>query len=365
MIVALLALLFACATGLTSDMRPCDIYGRANTPCVAAHSTVRALYAEFHGPLYQLKRSDGTTMDIFPNAAGYADASAQDAFCASSTQCVMQRIYDQSPMANHLDPAPASNATYGKEDKCPRQFPATPVDATKHAIVLNGTHRVYGAWFEECDGYRNDKTKGIAIGNDEESMYMVTSGKRFNGECCFDYGNAEVDNLDDGDGTMETVYFGNAHWQNNTGFGEGPWVGIDLENGMYYGGSVSAPSNKPLTHQFVTALIKGRSVSMAILGGDATAGELLTMYDGPRPPPAKAGVKPHDGYQPMKKQGAIVLGIGGDNARGAIGVFYEGVMTRGLSTDAADAAVQVNIVAAGYSSTPTTQFSTVVPAITR
>jgi hypothetical protein len=26
----------------------------------------------------------------------------------------------------------------------------------------------------------------------------------------------------------------------------------------------------------------------------------------------------------MKKQGAIILGIGGDNARGAIGIFYEG-----------------------------------------
>ena len=39
-----------------------------------------------------------------------------------------------------------------------------------------------------------------------------------------DYGNAETNNLDDGDGTMEAIYFGNAHWQNNTGEGMGPWV---------------------------------------------------------------------------------------------------------------------------------------------
>eukprot|EP00666_Eupelagonemidae_sp_cell4sb_P017944 gene17944-biopygen6047 len=32
---------------------PCDIYGGAGTPCVAAHSTVRALYAAYRGPLYQ------------------------------------------------------------------------------------------------------------------------------------------------------------------------------------------------------------------------------------------------------------------------------------------------------------------------
>ena len=52
----------------------------------------------------------------------------------------------------------------------------------------------------------------------------------------------------------------------------------------------------------------------------------------------------------MKKQeGAIILGIGGDNARGAIGIFYEGVMTKGLSDDAADDAVQADIVSAGYS----------------
>eukprot|EP00912_Choanoflagellata_sp_UC4_P000790 UC4_evm1s495 len=142
-------------------------------------------------------------------------------------------------------------------------------------------------------------------------MYMVTSGKRFNNLCCFDYGNAEKDNTDDGDGTMEAIYFGNAHWQNNTGAGPtGPWVAADLENGMYYGGNVSQPSNKPLPYDFVTALLKGRTESMAIRGGNSASVPLITMYDGPRPPPAHAGIKPGGGYQPMKKQGAIILGIG-------------------------------------------------------
>jgi hypothetical protein len=72
--------------------------------------------------------------------------------------------------------------------------------------------------------------------------------------------------------------------------------------------------------------------------GDATKGGLTTMYDGPRP----------GGYQPMKKQGAIVLGIGGDNSNRAIGTFYEGVITSGDTTDAADDAVQANIVSVGY-----------------
>ena len=126
------------------------------------------------------------------------------------------------------------------------------------------------------------------------------------------------------------------------------WLGA--ENGMYYGGNVSAPSNQPLTHEYVTAVLKGRTNSMAILGADATAGPLQTMYDGPRPPPAHAGIDPGKGYQPMKKQGAIILGIGGDNAKLAIGVFYEGVMTKGLSTVTADEAVQADIVFVGYGS---------------
>ena len=39
---------------------------------------------------------------------------------------------------------------------------------------------------------------------------------------------------------------------------------------------------------------------------------------------------------------------GGDNSDWAIGTFYEGVITKGYTTDAADDAVQKNIVAAGY-----------------
>src|ERR1051326_5900386 len=36
---------------------PCDIYAAGNTPCVAAHSTTRALYGAYTGSLYQVRRS--------------------------------------------------------------------------------------------------------------------------------------------------------------------------------------------------------------------------------------------------------------------------------------------------------------------
>src|SRR5438034_7473340 len=88
---------------------PCDIYAAAGTPCVAAHSTTRALYASYNGPLYRVMRqSDNAVKDVgvvrptalpFPDAGGYADAAAEDAFCANTT-CFITVLYDQSPMHN-------------------------------------------------------------------------------------------------------------------------------------------------------------------------------------------------------------------------------------------------------------------------
>ena len=50
----------------------------------------------------------------------------------------------------------------------------------------------------------------------------------------------------------------------------------------------------------------------------------------------------------MKKQGAIVLGTGGDGSNYGAGTFFEGAITSGNPPDATDDAVQANIVAAGY-----------------
>lgn len=45
--------------------KPCDIYDAAGTPCVAAHSMVRALYGAYDGDLYLIKRkSDNATKAI-------------------------------------------------------------------------------------------------------------------------------------------------------------------------------------------------------------------------------------------------------------------------------------------------------------
>jgi len=58
--------------------QPCDIYASGGTPCVAAHSTTRALFAAYSGRLYQVRRaSDNTTRDINALAAGGEAALAR------------------------------------------------------------------------------------------------------------------------------------------------------------------------------------------------------------------------------------------------------------------------------------------------
>ena len=93
-----------------------------------------------------------------------------------------------------------------------------------------------------------------------------------------------------------------------------------------------------INYTFVTAMVKGKKGGFALKGGDAQTGTLATLHEGKRP----------DGYERMKLQGAIILGIGGDASCGAVGTFYEGAMTASYTADATDDYVQANIVAAGF-----------------
>lgn len=60
-----LAALGLAALSSVASAGPCDIYASGGTPCVAAHSTTRALYSSFSGSLYQVRRgSDSATTNI-------------------------------------------------------------------------------------------------------------------------------------------------------------------------------------------------------------------------------------------------------------------------------------------------------------
>ncbi len=324
---------------------PCDLYASGGTPCVAAHSTVRALYSSYNGPLYRvMRKSDSATKDIgVLSPGGLANSAAQDSFLSGTTGSIAI-IYDQSGKGNHLYPAPTGNWPPAE----------TAASATGAKIQVNG-HTVYGIYTTAGNfpnntlvpgvGYRNNKTTGLATGNQPEGMYMVCSGTHYNQWCCFDYGNAETNDTDDGNATMECIYFGNStQWGH--GAGKGPWVMADLENGMVPSGTqADSINNTTMTANYVTGIVKGDSGGnfFEIRGGNADSGGLKTMYAGPYPA----------GYYPMKKQGAIILGIGGDNSHTAVGTFFEGAITTGYPPDSTENAIQANIVAAGYGSSVT------------
>ena len=204
---------------------PCDIFSEGGNPCVAAHSTVRALFGAYDGALYQvLRATDKSLLDVkVGSEGGYADTAPQDAFCAEAP-CVIRQIYDQSPRMNHLHIAgPGGNVHH--EDMG--------VNATIDPLYVGG-HRVYSAYFEGGMGYRQDNTSGMAKGDEAATTYAVFGGTHYNGGCCFDYGNAETDNNDDGAATMEALYFGNATGGlNHGGAGKGPWIMADMEQALW------------------------------------------------------------------------------------------------------------------------------------
>ena len=327
---------------------PCDVYAKGGAPCVAAHSTTRALYKSYNGPLYQVMRqSDGKTLDIGvvqPSAGdpgGYADAAAQDRFC-KDTYCWITVIYDQSGKENHLQQAPRG----GFSGQAMGGFNNVPM-ADWAPVTLMG-HKVYGVFITAGMGLRWNDTHGTAVDDQAEGQYWVINGQHYNTGCCFDYGNAETDSRDDGDGTMETTYYGNQpSWYH--GQAPGPWIMTDQENNLV--GCVNPDPNDKycadlpsISWRFVTATADGEPHHWRSMGGNAQGGSLQIMYDGGRIQ------NPRSSYDPMRKQGAILLGNGGDNSNGSSGTFYEGAMTAPGTFPSIETnqKVQANVVAAGY-----------------
>ena len=163
-------LVLASLVSLAAAEGPCDILVAAGNPCVAAHSTTRALCeslslsrrarslalcvcvcvcvcvdplggiradAAYGGPLYNVTRSsDGKSKDVgVVKAGGVADIAAHDAFCAK-LDCVISNVYDQSPKHNHL----------GARHKV--------VNASEHKVTIGGSP-VYGMWFDPGYGASN------------------------------------------------------------------------------------------------------------------------------------------------------------------------------------------------------------------
>jgi hypothetical protein len=355
----------------SNTVGPCDLYAMANTPCVAAFSTVRVLSSTYKGPLYQVRKggtnnvfkgnqpagtvggtTGGTTQDIGFTADGFADAAAQDAFCGSMT-CSVSKLYDQSGKGNDLTESPAGTYEPGPDYEVP----------SNHALMVGG-HKVYPLYFPNPPslpsgsapsgyGYRNDKTTGMPTGSSPQGVYMLADGTHSGNGCCFDFGNAETNNGNGPTGDMAALNLGTSYW--GQGAGSSPWFEGDFEAGVWAGGSsCGTPGSGQLTCRGRQAnpqnpSMKGVPYAFGILKtgttnnspewvlkvGTSMNSTLTTAYSGTAP-------------GKWMLQGAVVLGTGGDNSNSSWGTFFEGAVTAGQPSDATDQAVYANVMAVGY-----------------
>ena len=193
-------------TSSSGGTRPCDIYQSAGTPCVAAHSTVRALYGTYSGPLYQVKRaSDKTTKDVLVDGpGGFVNVSVQNSFCSGTTCTISDRL---RPVGQ---PQRSDQIAVGRDLVADGGNEANAADGT----ITVGGHTGHGIYVNNPTanvGYRNNAAKGLATGDQPEAMYMVLDGKRSSTICCFDYGNVGKSGTDEGNATMEAIYWGRLH----------------------------------------------------------------------------------------------------------------------------------------------------------
>lgn len=96
----------------------------------------------------------------------------------------------------------------------------------------------------------------------------------------------------------------------------------DLEKGLWSGNTTDT-GEPSIEAEFVIGMVKGEPGRWALKYGDAqnrNGAGLTKWYEGVRPSDQTAGTKLPGGghYSPMKKGGAVILGVGGDNSdRGA------------------------------------------------
>ncbi len=329
------------AGGAQSGTLPGDIASAAGTPMVAAHSVTRALFAAYNGKLFEAQRaSDGMTQDINTvGAGGLVDLNALSTFCGTAT-CTVAKLYDQVGNGNDLMQATTANQ--------PTVGFWTAADATKYPIIVSKGYQ----WLRN----RANTKKTIPVGSNPQTEYFVVHGDyagaaaNTNG-CCYDYGNMENHIGDDGPGTMSALYFGTAtDW--TRGAGAGPWVMLDMENGVFAGGGAIAilnsgtasvnmndPSLKFAAPNIVTGLAKtDGKTTFEIKYGNASTGALSVAWNGSLPTN-----KNPTSYIPLQQQGGLSLGEGGDGSAMGTGAFSEGAIIAAETSDATDTAIQANL----------------------
>jgi hypothetical protein len=373
---------------------PCDIYAAAGQECVAAYSTVRRLLSTYTGPLYQIRVGSsqfniggqlvtnpnvnadqpgnsqtmpqlGELVDIPQTADGFADPTIQRERCTLPTICTVSLLYDQSGRENHMPVAKGGQRAGGVF--APLDDFETVMD--ERAALTVGGHPVYSLFMQTRQGYRlATPGNGVPVDQEAQGIYMLADGTRAGGACCWDFGNVTPNPRQFSE--MNTLFFGEGYW--GDGNASPPWFGADFEAGVWMGGSAEGepgwgqlyPEGDPRNNNGIARPPNPNNPSMAgvefalgflktdddadntyvlRMANASTATEIQTAHRG-RYPKLSFPMGAHG----ADNQGAVVLGVGGDNSNNSFGTFYEGAVVAGFPDDATELAVMQNIQAAGY-----------------
>ena len=143
---------------------------------------------EYDGPLFSLLRSDpNATTDIgVAHPGGIANTKAAAVFCRGAPQCIVTRIFDQSPLANNL--GIEKGFAYLTP---PRNSQDAGVDLHRSPNVTLGGAPVFSAVFDtQCDvhegncdglfnGYSNRTAAGTPVGDEPQSVYALFDGTHY------------------------------------------------------------------------------------------------------------------------------------------------------------------------------------------
>jgi hypothetical protein len=348
---------FGATPARAATAEPCDIYASGGTPCEAAYSTTRALFETYDGPLYQVQRaSDSTYLNVgLQSTGGVVNVAPENTFCAGTT-CTITELYDQTSNHNNMPISAGTSCSGCSHGNAGPAAGGADIGAPAMALpVTVGGQPAYGVLFDNFGtGYRIENALNVPTGSQPEGIYMLTSSIITSNQCCYDFGSAETNNSDDGNTTMNAIYYGTDCWTQNC-TGTGPWVGGDLENGMYFSDTGNNPSSIPSeSGAFVSAWEKNNgTTNFTLKYGNGQSGGLTEAYSGALP----------SGYDPMHVQNSIELGTGGDNTAEGLGEFFEAAVVSGFPSDATENAVQANITAAGYAQASDAPFAGTAAAV--
>ncbi len=159
------------ASAVAATSGPCDIYASGGTPCVAAHSTTRALYAAYNGALYQVQARVGQRHPRHRRAERGRLRQRRRAGLVLRRH-ELRHHHHLRPVRPGQQPHPGAPGGFtgpaaGGYDNL--------ANATAAPVTVGG-HKAYGVFVAPGTGYRNNNTNGIATGDQPEGMYAIFDG---------------------------------------------------------------------------------------------------------------------------------------------------------------------------------------------